>query len=143
MYSGRKDNKTFKIRKYVHRLVAEYFVDNPSSYTEVDHIDTNPSNNVYTNLRWCTHIGNYENELTKKKQIKSHANWKISDKQKEKISKKIAVLKDGEVIHIFESYKDLDNNSKEIIGVQLWNIYVRQVINGQRETYHGYTFALA
>lgn len=48
------------ITKYVslHRLVAEYFVDNNSNMDlknlVVNHKDKNPSNNHYTNLEWCT-----------------------------------------------------------------------------------------
>lgn len=38
---------------YVHRLVAEYFVENPNGYTEINHKDENKSNNVAMNLEWC------------------------------------------------------------------------------------------
>lgn len=42
--------------KYVHRLVATYFVDNPNpdEYDVVHHKDHDKSNNHYTNLEWCT-----------------------------------------------------------------------------------------
>lgn len=40
----------------VHRLVALSFCEVPSNYEElqVNHIDGNKDNNVYTNLEWCT-----------------------------------------------------------------------------------------
>ena len=49
-----KNNK----HKYmtVHRLVAKSFCnnDNPQEKNQVNHIDENKQNNVYTNLEWCT-----------------------------------------------------------------------------------------
>lgn len=39
---------------YVHRLIAEAFIDPDLFRITVDHIDRNPSNNNVTNLRWAT-----------------------------------------------------------------------------------------
>ena len=142
LYTGLRDSNRKKIRKYVHRLVAEYFVANPNCLPEVDHIDTNRSNNVYTNLRWCTHKGNYENQNTKANAKEAHKNDRPSKEQIEKMRKRVAVYKDGQLIHIFPSYSELDQTSKSIIGIQLWNVYARQVVKGFRNEYHGYTFKI-
>jgi superfamily II helicase len=42
----------------VHRLVALHFVQNRDNKPHVDHIDGNKLNNIFTNLRWCTHQEN-------------------------------------------------------------------------------------
>jgi len=47
-----------QIKKSIHQLVAEAFVENPNNYTEIDHIDQNKKNNHYTNLRWIDRFTN-------------------------------------------------------------------------------------
>lgn len=43
------------INRYVHKLVAQYFVDKPSDdHTFVIHADFEKQNNYYENLRWVT-----------------------------------------------------------------------------------------
>lgn len=60
---GRGTNNRF----YIHRLVAEAFIPNPQNKLEVDHIDTDPTNNHVENLRWTTRQENMNNVLTKEK----------------------------------------------------------------------------
>ena len=54
-----KDN--VKYTKTIHRLVAEHFIPNPENKPCVDHIDRNPLNNMYWNLRWVTYKENTKN----------------------------------------------------------------------------------
>lgn len=53
---GLRDNSGKKINRKVSRLVAMYFVinDDPDNKIEVDHVDGNSSNDIYTNLEWVT-----------------------------------------------------------------------------------------
>ena len=40
--------------RYIHRLVALHFIQNPNNKREVNHIDGNKENNTLSNLEWVT-----------------------------------------------------------------------------------------
>lgn len=48
----RKQGKRYP--EYIHRLVAEAFIDNPNNLPEVNHIDGNKLNNSVNNLEWVS-----------------------------------------------------------------------------------------
>lgn len=50
---GKKQKKV-----YIHRLVAQHFLENPDNLSDVHHIDNNPHNNDVSNLEWLSHADN-------------------------------------------------------------------------------------
>ena len=71
--AGYKVVKLHKRDKYVHRLVAEAFIENPKNKPFVNHIDGNKTNNNVNNLEWCTQKQNvihaFNNDLIKTRKM--------------------------------------------------------------------------
>lgn len=65
-----KNNK--KKNHYIHRLVAEAFVENPSNYEVVNHIDFDKRNNDKSNLEWCTQKMNIRHSSERMKKRRSY-----------------------------------------------------------------------
>lgn len=51
---GLRDANYIRKFKRVHRLVAEAFIENSNSFTQINHKDNNPANNYVENLEWCS-----------------------------------------------------------------------------------------
>lgn len=52
------NNKRKRKNRYVHRLVAEAFIENPEKKRFINHLDYNKHNNCVTNIEWCTQAEN-------------------------------------------------------------------------------------
>lgn len=59
VFKGERINNKYKQKKvYIHRLVAQHFLENPDNLSDVHHIDNNPHNNDVSNLQWLSHADN-------------------------------------------------------------------------------------
>lgn len=92
-------NRGKRKNKYIHRLVAEAFIENPENKSSVNHKDYDRANNTVKNLEWVTvkenvahsvehmkHEKNYTHSSTGEKYIyfrKSSRSYRVSIKDKE------------------------------------------------------------
>lgn len=53
----------------MHRLEYEAFIGEIPEGFEIDHIDSNPQNNVLSNIRACSHTENSNNPNSKRKRV--------------------------------------------------------------------------
>ena len=91
-------------RKYlcVHRLVGFAFINNPEDKPCINHIDYVRSNNIVSNLEWCTYSENAY-----------HSSENLSRKGTQNGCCK---LKEHQVIEIRDKYKNSSLNQVELSG---------------------------
>lgn len=118
-------------KKYVHRLVADAFIPNPNNYPQIDHIDTDKTNNQVRNLRWCTSTMNHLNPITR---ARNSASKKGHPVLIEKMSVPVVRInpKDPTDYKIYESAK----KAGEIEGFN-WN-HISDVCRGVRNKTQGF-----
>lgn len=115
---------------YAHRLVAEYFVDNPDPehFTYVDHIDKNKLNNHYSNLRWVNGSMNNVNRITP---IKSKPKYYIKDLEGEEWR----IFPDNERYSVSSYGRVRNNKTNRLLSIDNKQVYDRVSLNDKRHYY--------
>ena len=146
--SDKKGYRYVKIRDWknkfeesiaVHRLVAKTFLDNFENKSQVDHIDTNSSNNRVDNLRWITPLENQNNPTTLQRLITSLTTYNKSEAHKLDIQKS-----QGKPINQY----DLNGNfirtypsiSKAVTIIGTTACCIKRVCDGDRKHHRNYMF---
>ena len=116
----------------IHRLVAQAFVPNPNNLPEVDHINTVRNDNRSENLRWVTISQNHRNIITR---------WRMSEAIKNSPNtcrkKKVKMLKDGELIRVFNTITE----AAKFVGCNTGNIC--HALKGDFAQAYGYQWQYA
>lgn len=107
-------------KMFVHRLVAQAFLDNLNNFPCINHKDENKLNNYVDNLEWCTHCYN-NNYGTKKERIAKNVSIKINQYDL-----------NGNFIKTWNNAKEVGETFKKN------STHICQVCNGKRKTTLGF-----
>jgi hypothetical protein len=120
LYVELRNNGT-RFHAYIHRLVANAFIANVHNKPQVNHKDTNKTNNHVDNLEWAT---NSENQLH------AQAHGLVSSKGKGRKAIPIGQFKNGELVAEFSSIADAQRET----GISS----IAYVVRGERKSAGGY-----
>ena len=97
----------------IHRLVASAFIDNPENKPQVNHIDNDRTNNLPSNLEWCTLQENIQHAVNQGRHVHGETmGWsKLEPKDIKEIFERRA---NGETL----------KSIGEAVGCSLYNVYM-------------------
>lgn len=125
-------NKESKSKnKYVHRLVAEAFLENPNNYKYINHKDQNTFNNNANNLEFCTAQYNSTYRDAHIKRGLKYRNNLVN-------SKKVYQLDENE--NIIKEFPSMAEANRQL-GTNHTSIYA--CINGKQKHAFGYKWKYA
>lgn len=107
----------------VSRLVAETFIPNIENKPEVDHKNTDSTDNRVENLRWTTSLENHNNPLTKKhmsEAMKGKIPWNLGKKYTEEQCSNISKSLTGKYTY------DKNPNAKAVLQFSLNGDFIRK-----------------
>lgn len=107
---------------YVHKLVANHFLDKPKEATQLIHLDGNVLNNASANLKWV----NDNEAMRRKKNVSHHLSFFYNEKYKlmdiQTAKRKYAITNYGRLISFAETIEDgyIINASSHADGYRIW-----------------------
>jgi len=107
-----KDGNTKQM--YVHRLVAQAFIDNPNNLPFINHKDEDKTNNFADNLEWCTNKYNVNYGKAKERRRKKIIGVPHTEEHKRKISESV---KEYYKTHASKNIGRVSEKRKSVIGV--------------------------
>jgi len=99
-YKRNGKGKQVGIRRYVHRLVAEAFINNPQNLPQVNHKDFDKSNNSVDNLEWISRADNIQHSHDNGRMNKRYAVGAVTVLSMDEVIECYTRVKNGEGVNV-------------------------------------------